>query len=64
MDFSREKNGYNIKQVDNYIANMKQKYEQTTGEQKIRISDLKRESKNLALTKIKIAIFPMLWLLR
>lgn len=43
MDFSREKNGYNIKQVDNYIANMKQKYEQTTGEQKIRISDLKRE---------------------
>lgn len=43
MDFSREKNGYNIKEVDNYIANLKQKYEQTAGEQKIRISDLKRE---------------------
>ena len=43
MDFSREKNGYNVKEVDSYISNMKQKYEQTTGEQKIRISDLKRE---------------------
>ena len=54
MDFSREKNGYNIKEVDNYISNMKQKYEQTTGEQKIRISDLKRE---LESTKQELSVY-------
>lgn len=43
MDFSHEKNGYSVREVDAYISNMKQKYEQTAGEQKIRISDLKRE---------------------
>lgn len=54
MDFSCEKNGYNIKEVDSYISNMKQKYEQTTGEQKIRISDLKRELEN---TKQELSVY-------
>lgn len=55
MDFSREKNGYSTFQVENYIENLKHEYEQTLGEQKIRISDLKRELEtcNAELNKFK-----------
>lgn len=43
MEFDVEKNGYNIKQVDNYVRKLKDDYEKTMSDQKIRISDLKRE---------------------
>ena len=43
MEFDIGKNGYNIKQVDNYVRKLKDDYEKTMSDQKIRISDLKRE---------------------
>lgn len=43
MEFSIEKNGYSVKQVDRYLRDVKDEYEKTMSDQKIRISDLKRE---------------------
>lgn len=54
MSFSREKNGYDVKQVDSFIKNLRADYEQSLSEQKIRISDLKRE---LESVKTELASF-------
>lgn len=54
MSFSREKNGYDVKQVDSFIKNLKADYDQSLSEQKIRISDLKRE---LESVKTELASF-------
>lgn len=43
MKFKQTKNGYDIQEVEAYIKNLRAEYERTTSEQKIRISDLKRE---------------------
>lgn len=43
MKFKQAKNGYDMQEVDAYIKNLRTEYERTTSEQKIRISDLKRE---------------------
>ncbi len=55
MEFDIEKNGYNIRQVDNYVCRLKEEYEKTMSDQKIRISDLKRELEtvNAELNKFK-----------
>ena len=41
--FNSEKNGYNKKQVDDYITKLTNDYEKKLTEQKMRISDMKRE---------------------
>ena len=43
MQFNSEKNGYSRQEVDKYIDSLRCEYERITGEQKIRISDQKRE---------------------
>ncbi len=55
MEFDIEKNGYSIRQVDNYVCRLKDEYEKTMSDQKIRISDLKRELEtvNAELNKFK-----------
>ena len=52
--FSLEKNGYSTKEVDNYLYNMSTDYENKLREQKMRISDLKRE---LETTKEQLGLF-------
>ena len=52
--FSLEKNGYNTKEVDNYIFNVSTDYENKLREQKMRISDMKRE---LEETKNQLELF-------
>ncbi len=46
-NFNLEKNGYNKNEVDTYLHNIVQDFECKLQEQKIRISDLKREMENL-----------------
>ena len=55
MNFKTDKNGYNTSEVDAYIRNLKSEYDKSLSEQKIRISDLKRELdiKNSELLKYK-----------
>ena len=47
MNFNHEKNGYNIKQVDDFLLRLKNEYDRVASEHKIRISDLKRENEAL-----------------
>lgn len=44
MNFKRDKNGYNEKEVDAYIGKMVSEFSNTANLQKIRISELKREN--------------------
>ena len=55
MNFKTDKNGYNASEVDAYIRQLKSEYDKSLSEQKIRISDLKRELniKNAELLKYK-----------
>lgn len=47
MDFKTEKNGYDRREVDSFISKLKIGMENSLGEQKLRISDMKREMENL-----------------
>ena len=42
-NFELERNGYDKKQVDNYVSDLKNNYEQVLSEQKSRINELKKE---------------------
>ena len=50
-NFELERNGYDKKQVDNYVSDLKSNYEQVLSEQKSRINELKKE---LEINKLEL----------